>query len=740
MVFTKQHKWLDTRVGWCVVLFLVHFLAVGAQDPDTLPNTDGIPASPQEVIALLRFKHTLVDPRNVLVSWNESGVGACSGTWVGIKCAQGRIISIALSSKRLSGSIAPEIGNLVGLRKLNLHDNAITGAIPTALATITTLRGVALFNNLFTGTIPTGFGSLPLLQAFDVENNDLSGPIPSDLANAPGLNILNLSRNNLSGTIPAEYGAFQGAYLDLGFNNLTGPLPENWTAPRLTEFYVTNNNLTGSLPDGLGFVRTLKVLNVAQNDLSGAIPPSYGNLSALGTLDIRSNNLSGQFPPSFASLPLTGLNVTYNNLSGPIPAFATAFNISSYQPGNPGLCGFPTLLACPLLSPAPSPATPEGAASKGKKLSTLSIVFIALGSALGLILLIAVIIMLFCCCCRKRAAAGGAAGGDKPERSPEREADTGGRLVHFEGPLQFTADDLLCATAEVLGKSTYGTVYKATLENGSHIAVKRLREGIVKSQKDFTKEVDVLGKIRHPNLLSLRSYYWGPKDEKLLVYDYMPGGSLAAFLHARGPETALDWDTRIRIAEGAARGLIHLHQNESIVHGNLTASNILLDTRGPGITACISDFGLSRLMTPAANANVVATAGSLGYRAPELTKLKKATTKSDVYSFGIVLLELLTGKAPQDVSSTDGALDLPDYVASIVKENWTAEVFDVELMKGSNAPSEEELMTALQLAMRCVSPPPADRPEMDEIIRSLQELHPRERFQSPRTASEGTSA
>lgn len=114
---------------------------------------------------------------------------------------------------------------------------------------------------------------------------------------------------------------------------------------------------------------------------------------------------------------------------------------------------------------------------------------------------------------------------------------------------------------------------------------------------------------------------------------------------ARAPETALDWATRIKVAEGAARGLVHLHQNENIVHGNLTASNILLDTRGTAITAAISDFGLSRLMTPAANANVVATAGSLGYRAPELTKLKKATTKSDVYSFGIVLLELLTGKS-----------------------------------------------------------------------------------------------
>lgn len=120
---------------------------------------------------------------------------------------------------------------------------------------------------------------------------------------------------------------------------------------------------------------------------------------------------------------------------------------------------------------------------------------------------------------------------------------------------------------------------------------------------------------------------------------------------ARAPETSVDWATRIRIAEGAARGLVHLHQNESIVHGNLTASNILLDTRAAAITVSISDFGLSRLMTPAANANVVATAGSLGYRAPELTKLKKATTKSDVYSFGIVLLELLTGNS--------SSLDLP---------------------------------------------------------------------------------
>jgi serine/threonine protein kinase len=119
------------------------------------------------------------------------------------------------------------------------------------------------------------------------------------------------------------------------------------------------------------------------------------------------------------------------------------------------------------------------------------------------------------------------------EGSPEKEGggELGGKLVHFDEPLSFTADDLLCATAEVLGKSIYGTVYKARLENGNNIAVKRLREGIVKSQRDFEKEVDILSKIRHPNLLALRAFYRGPKQEKLLVFDYMTGRSLTELLH-----------------------------------------------------------------------------------------------------------------------------------------------------------------------------------------------------------------
>lgn len=131
----------------------------------------------------------------------------------------------------------------------------------------------------------------------------------------------------------------------------------------------------------------------------------------------------------------------------------------------------------------------------------------------------------------------------------------------------------------------------------------------------------------------------------------------------------------MKIAKGMMRGLLYLHSNVNIIHGNLTSSNVLLDERN---NAKISDYGLSWLMTAAANANVIATTGALGYRASELSKLKKATTKSDVYSLGVIVLEMLTGKSPGEAMN---GVYLPQWVASIVKEEWTNEVFDLELTR-----------------------------------------------------------
>jgi serine/threonine protein kinase len=187
----------------------------------------------------------------------------------------------------------------------------------------------------------------------------------------------------------------------------------------------------------------------------------------------------------------------------------------------------------------------------------------------------------------------------------------------------------------------------------------------------------------------------------------------------------------MNIAIGVARGLNHLHSQENIIHGNLTSSNVLLDEQ---TNAHIADFGLSRLMTAAANTNVIATAGTLGYRAPELSKLKNASTKTDVYSLGVIILELLTGKSPGEPMN---GMDLPQWVASIVKEEWTNEVFDLEIMRDAQTIGDDELLNTLKLALHCVDPTPAARPEAEQVVQQLEEIKPELAAAAAAAADEG---
>ncbi|KAA8529127.1 hypothetical protein F0562_034074 [Nyssa sinensis] len=262
-----------------------------------------------------------------------------------------------------------------------------------------------------------------------------------------------------------------------------------------------------------------------------------------------------------------------------------------------------------------------------------------------------------------------------------------GRMVFFEGAKRFELEDLLRASAEMLGKGGYGTAYKAVLDDGNVVAVKRLKEAAIGGRREFEQHMEVLGRLRHPSLVSLKAYYFA-RDEKLLVYDYMPNGNLFWLLHGnRGPgRTPLDWTTRLKIAAGAARGLAFIHsscRSLRLTHGNIKSANILLDKAG--------------------NAR-----------------------KSDVYSFGVLLLELLTGKCPSAVDNGGlgtgygGVVDLPRWVQSVVREEWTAEVFDLELMRYKDI--EEEMVGLLQIAMACSSPSPDQRPRMSYVVKMIEEI------------------
>ncbi|RLN39205.1 hypothetical protein C2845_PM01G12200 [Panicum miliaceum] len=769
------------RGGVSPLLLLLLLAAVPAHGQ----RSDGVVIAQADLQGLQAIRQALVDPRGFLAGWNGTGLDACSGGWAGIKCAGGKVVAIQLPFKGLAGTLSDKVGQLTALRRLSFHDNIIGGQVPAAIGFLRELRGVYLHNNRFAGAVPPALGGCALLQTLDLSGNYLSGSIPSTLANVTRLFRINLAYNNLSGVVPSSLTSLPFLEsLQLGNNNLSGVMPpaignlrllhdlslgsnlisgsipeEIGNLSKLRSLDLSDNLLGGSLPASLCNLTSLVELNLDGNDigghipecldglknltklslkrnvLDGEIPATVGNLSALSLLDVSENNLTGEIPASLSGLAnLNSLNVSYNNLSGPVPAvLSNKFNSTSFV-GNLQLCGFNGSAICtsassPVVSPSPPLPLSE---RRTRKLNKMELI-VAVGGILLLFLL------LFCCVLlfwrkdkkessspkktAKDATATKTVGktGSGAGSGTDGGGDGGGKLVHFDGPLSFTADDLLCATAEILGKSTYGTVYKATMEDGSYVAVKRLREKIAKSQKEFEAEVNALGKLRHHNLLALRAYYMGPKGEKLLVFDFMPKGNLASFLHARAPDSSpVDWPTRMNIAIGVARGLHHLHTDANMVHGNLTSNNILLDE---GNNAKIADCGLSRLMSAAANSSVIAAAGALGYRAPELSKLKKANTKTDIYSLGVVMLELLTGKSPGD---TTNGLDLPQWVASVVEEEWTNEVFDLELMKDAAAGSEtgEELVKTLKLALHCVDPSPPARPEAQQVLRQLEQIKP----------------
>ncbi|KAM7489242.1 hypothetical protein LguiB_026726 [Lonicera macranthoides] len=249
-------------------------------------------------------------------------------------------------------------------------------------------------------------------------------------------------------------------------------------------------------------------------------------------------------------------------------------------------------------------------------------------------------------------------------------------LVLFEGTnCAFDLEDLLRAEAEMLGKGTY----KAELEDSTVLVVKRLKEFGVKKQK-FKQQMEVVGSIRHENVAPLRAYYYS-KDKKLMVYDYYNQANRGK---GRTPRTPLDWETRLRIAIGTARGIAYIHTQTGgkLVHGNVKASNIFLNSQQHG---CVSERGLITLINQAVPPN----AEIVGYRAPKVTKTSKVSQASDVYSYGVLLLELLTRNSPAYSISEDKSYHLVQWVNSVAKEEWTAEVFDIELLRYPNI--EEEM-------------------------------------------------
>lgn len=321
---------------------------------------------------------------------------------------------------------------------------------------------------------------------------------------------------------------------------------------------------------------------------------------------------------------------------------------------------------------------------------------------------------------------------------------TEGEILASPNLKPFSFNELKNATRNfrpdsLLGEGGFGYVFKGWIDehtlaaarpgSGMVIAVKKLKPEGFQGHKEWLTEVDYLGQLHHPNLVKLIGYC-SEGENRLLVYEFMPKGSLENHLFRRGPQP-LSWAVRLKVAIGSARGLSFLHDLKSqVIYRDFKASNILLDAE---FNAKLSDFGLAKA-GPTGDRTHVSTQvmGTQGYAAPEYVATGRLTAKSDVYSFGVVLLELLSGRRAVDKTKVGVEQSLVDWAKPYLGDKRKLfRIMDTKL--GGQYP-QKGAFTAATLALQCLNSEAKLRPRMSEVLAALEQL------EAPKTASKHSQA
>ncbi|CAI7839141.1 unnamed protein product, partial [Closterium sp. NIES-53] len=545
---------------------------------------------------------------------------------------------------------------------------------------------------------------------------------------------------------------------DVQSNKLTGSIPQSIeTTPSLYYIDLSNNGFTGEIPQiykECSFVELSPFLNLSSNGLTGYLPGSIGEYSLRNVKHLV-------------------LDVSHNKLEGDIPQQLMLSQSTLLLDGNAGFCNHPGYPPCPARSPVIADSTTSGGSSNDSQqqqqqqqqkqpsssLSPAAVAGIATAAVAGAAALVLAALVLV----HMRRAEGerrkeeeqglkgkgdprdavslwlpdSGVGGKKGASGKWTSADSSGKTKVFsekvkkaaaarlEGSLLFCLDELIAATngfhpTALLGRGGFGHVYHGVLpasdegEEGEAVAIKVLHweEGDAgaggQGEREYETEVDLLSLVRHRHLVRLVGFC-SEGQHRMLVYEYMPRGSLAQHLHG-GQEARLPWSARVRIALGVARGLAYLHEGcvPRIVHRDIKPSNVLLDAN---MEARIADFGLAKMLHDHERDVATRVQGTWGYVAPEYLAGAAVSEKVDVYAFGVLLLELVTGRSPL------GDSKLVTWAEEVVAKGELGALVDPLLFGDYN---EGELRGLMHIIFLCLHHHPDDRPAMSHVVQLLE--------------------
>lgn len=668
-----------------------------------------------------------------------------------------RLWGLYLSSNRLKGEIPDVCGsNCRHLRYLDLSGNALNGKIPPSLGDCQELRMMLLFSNTLQGAIPRELGRLRNLQVLDVSRNRLGGYIPAELGSCRDMSVLVLS--NLDESLPVNVES-PDVYGHGESNLFQGSIPMEITAlAKLKVIWAPKAGLEGAIPSSWGTCECLEIINLSQNFFTTGQDGVFEGCKSLVYVDLSLNRLSPKLIENIHVPGMTEFNVGevpglaltvchslpswisdslhlnrassaylsffvgracfgYDNLANTprnVRRMANARLLSEFSPSSDEAVPSSSVQSSAEDLQADADSPPGNGSSYGaNKLNSIEIASIVSASVIVLVLLALVILFIYTRKCAPRD-------GSRVQVYERREIKV---FTDIGVPLTFQnvvkATDCFSA-GNCIGCGGFGATYKAEVSPGFVVAVKRLAVGRFHCIQQFHAEIKTLGRIRHPNLVTLIGYH-ASETEMFLIYNYLPGGNLEKFIQERSTK-AIKWKVLHKIALDIAHAIAYLHDecNPRVIHRDVKPSNILLDN---DFNAYLSDFGLSRLLENSETHATTGVAGTFGYLAPEYAMTCRVSEKADVYSYGVVLLELISDKKALDpsFSSHGNGFNIVSWAHMLLRQGRAKEVFTAGIWDSG---PHDDLVEVLHLAVKCTVDSLSIRPTMKQVVQLLKQVRP----------------